>query len=99
MTELMTVAFDIETTGFETADELTVIGFDSVVASRVFLNTGGTTPPENLAERLNETFHSDYSHCLPPNATPGDGVRREETRAITIRRRSSSRSTTANRIS
>ncbi|MFB6090209.1 MAG: hypothetical protein ABEJ97_04045 [Halobellus sp.] len=21
-------------------------------------------------------FHSDYSHCLPPNVTPGDGVRR-----------------------
>ncbi len=23
-----------------------------------------------------EITHSDYSHCLPPNATPGDGARR-----------------------
>ncbi|MFA1612556.1 ribonuclease H-like domain-containing protein [Halobellus rubicundus] len=64
MTELMTIAFDIETTGFETEDELTVIGFDSAVASRVFLNTGGTTPPESLAERLNETFQAPVQLSL-----------------------------------
>jgi uncharacterized protein YprB with RNaseH-like and TPR domain len=53
MSDLTTVAFDIETTGFETSDQLTVIGFDSPVASRVFLNTDGETPPDNLEERLN----------------------------------------------
>ena len=58
MTELTTIAFDIETTGFETEDELTVIGFDSVVSSRVFLNTGGTTPPTALASRINDTLQT-----------------------------------------
>ncbi|MEF8827595.1 MAG: ribonuclease H-like domain-containing protein [Haloarcula sp.] len=53
MTELATVAFDIETTGFETADQLTVIGFDSTVASRVFLNTDGTPTPATLEAHLN----------------------------------------------
>jgi uncharacterized protein YprB with RNaseH-like and TPR domain len=53
MSDLTTVAFDIETTGFEPSDQLTVIGFDSPVASRVFLNTAGKTPPDNLEERLN----------------------------------------------
>lgn len=54
MTELTTIAFDIETTGFETDDELTVVGFDSAVSSRVFLNTGETKPPEALSDRINE---------------------------------------------
>jgi uncharacterized protein YprB with RNaseH-like and TPR domain len=53
MSDLTTVAFEIETTGFEPSDQLTVIGFDSPVASRVFLNTAGKTPPDNLEERLN----------------------------------------------
>jgi uncharacterized protein YprB with RNaseH-like and TPR domain len=72
MTELTTIAFDIETTGFETDDELTVIGFDSAVSSRVFLNTGGTTPPPALTERLNDdlqtpvqlSFHDDEQGLL-----------------------------------
>lgn len=58
MTELTTIAFDIETTGFETDDELTVVGFDSAVSSRVFLNTGGTTPPPALADRVNDTLQT-----------------------------------------
>ena len=58
MTELTTIAFDIETTGFETEDELTVVGFDSAVSSRVFLNTGGTTPPSALADRVNGTLQT-----------------------------------------
>ncbi|MGB9954742.1 hypothetical protein ACOZ4F_20345 (plasmid) [Haloarcula marismortui] len=52
MTELTTIAFDIETTGFQADGELTVVGFDSAVSSRVFLHTG-TTPQAGLADRLN----------------------------------------------
>jgi len=58
MTELTTIAFDIETTGFETDDELTVIGFDSSVSSRVLLNIDGTAPPAALAARLNDTLET-----------------------------------------
>lgn len=35
-----------------------MIGFDSAVASRVFLNMGSTTPPEVLEERLNDTLEA-----------------------------------------
>ena len=38
MTESTTIAFDNETTGFQAGDELTVVGFDSAVSSRVFLH-------------------------------------------------------------
>ena len=77
MTELTTIAFDIETTGFETTDELTVVGFDSAVASRVFLNTGSMTPPKTLAEQLNDTlqtpvklsFHDSEQEILSELAT------------------------------
>ncbi|WP_089650019.1 ribonuclease H-like domain-containing protein [Halobacterium hubeiense] len=58
MTELTTIAFDIETTGFETDDELTVVGFDSAVSSRVFLNTDGTTPQAGLPNRLNDALQT-----------------------------------------
>jgi len=64
MTELTTIAFDIETTGFETEDELTAIGFDSAVSSRVFLNTGGTTPPIALADRVNDTLQTPIQLSL-----------------------------------
>lgn len=64
MTELTTIAFDIETTGFETEDELTVIGFDSAVSSRVFLNTDGTTPPAALADRLNDNLQAPVQLSL-----------------------------------
>ncbi|MFW5900471.1 MAG: ribonuclease H-like domain-containing protein [Halodesulfurarchaeum sp.] len=64
MTELMTIAFDIETTGFETEDVLTVIGFDSAVASRVFLNTDGATPSGALADRLNDILQTQVQLSL-----------------------------------
>jgi len=58
MTDLKTVAFDIETTGFETTDQLTVVGFDAAISSRVFLNTGDRTSQSNLEQRLNETLQT-----------------------------------------
>jgi uncharacterized protein YprB with RNaseH-like and TPR domain len=58
MTEMTTIAFDIETTGFETDDQLTVVGFDSPVSSYVFLNTNGTTPPGEIADHLNDTLRT-----------------------------------------
>jgi len=64
MTELTTIAFDIETTGFETDDELTVIGFDSAVSSRVFLNIDGTAPPAALPARLNDTLKTPVQLSL-----------------------------------
>jgi len=63
MTELTTIAFDIETTGFQTSDELTVVGFDSAVSSRVFLHTG-TTPPTALPDRLNDTLQTPVQLSL-----------------------------------
>jgi len=41
MSTLATIAFDIETTGFSTTDQLTIVGFDAEIGSRVFLNTDG----------------------------------------------------------
>lgn len=54
MTDLNTVAFDIETTGFTTTDQLTVVGFDAEISSRVFLNVDGDTPPADLEAQLND---------------------------------------------
>ena len=54
MTQLKTVAFDIETTGFETTDQVTVIGFDADISSRVFLNLDDRENPSFLAERLDD---------------------------------------------
>ena len=67
MTELTTIAFDIETTGFQTDDELTVIGFDSAVSSRVFLNTDGTTPQAGLVDRLNDILETPVQLSLHGN--------------------------------
>ncbi|MCD2203685.1 MULTISPECIES: ribonuclease H-like domain-containing protein [Halobacteriales] len=64
MTELTTIAFDIETTGFETDDELTVVGFDSTVSSRVFLNIDGTTPQAGFTDRLNDTLQTPIQLSL-----------------------------------
>jgi len=58
MTDLKTVAFDIETTGFATTDQLTVVGFDAAISSRVFLNTGEWTSPPKLEQRLNEELET-----------------------------------------
>lgn len=54
MTDLTTVAFDIETTGFATDDRLTVVGFDSDIGSRLFLNTGGRRVNSPLEPLLND---------------------------------------------
>jgi len=54
MTQLKTVAFDIETTGFETTDQVTVIGFDADISSRVFLNLDDRENPSFLAKRLDD---------------------------------------------
>lgn len=51
---MQTVAFDLETTGFDPDDLITVIGFDMPMGSRVFLNTGGRLVGEGLDQRLNE---------------------------------------------
>lgn len=56
MTSLETVAFDIETTGFEIDDQLTVVGFDLDLGSRVFLNLCGRGEPTELEYRLNDTL-------------------------------------------
>lgn len=58
MSGLDTVAFDIETTGFTTADRVTVVGFDADVGSRAFLNTAGDAPPRDLEDRIDD----DASH-------------------------------------
>ena len=59
MTQLQTVAFDIETTGFQTTDRVTVIGFDADISSRVFLNVGDRVKPSSLNERLDEEMNPD----------------------------------------
>lgn len=46
------VAIDIETTGFDVDDELTVVGFALPVGVRVFVQTGGRTA-DNVAASVN----------------------------------------------
>ena len=58
MTQLKTVAFDIETTGFQTTDQVTVIGFDADISSRVFLNVDNRGTPSSLQERLDDELNS-----------------------------------------
>jgi len=58
MTALSTVAFDIETTGFTTTDQLTVVGSDADISSRVFLNVDERSPPDTLEARLNAQLQS-----------------------------------------
>ena len=43
MTTFEMIAFDIETTGFEVSDVITVIGFDFPLGAKVFVNTDGET--------------------------------------------------------
>jgi uncharacterized protein YprB with RNaseH-like and TPR domain len=40
------VAFDIETTGFDVEDEVTVVGFGLSMGVRVFVQTAGRPPGE-----------------------------------------------------
>ena len=61
MTGLDTVEFDIETTGFAVDDQLTVVGFDADIGSRIFLNTDGQAPPSNLEARVNDELASSVS--------------------------------------
>ena len=61
MTELDTVAFDIETTGFDVDDQLTVVGFDTDIGSRIFLNIDERAPPSNLEARVNEELATSVS--------------------------------------
>ncbi len=61
MTELDTIVFDIETTGFHMDDQLTVVRFDADIGSRIFLNTDGRAPPPNLEARVNEELATAVS--------------------------------------
>jgi len=63
MTELTTIAFNIETMGFQAGNKRTVVGFDSAVSSRVFLHTG-TTPQTGLADRLNDVLQTPVQLSL-----------------------------------
>lgn len=47
------VAVDIETTGFEVSDEVTVLGFEFEVGSRLFLQT-------DVVRRIDLTRRGDY---------------------------------------
>jgi hypothetical protein len=64
MTGLDTVAFDIETTDFAVDDQLTVVGFDADIGSRIFLNTDGRIPPSNLEARVTEKLAASVSISL-----------------------------------
>ena len=72
MSTLATIAFDIETTGFSTTDQLTVVGFDAEIGSRVFLNTDGSVCSQDIEQRVNEqlvtpvtlSVHDDESMLL-----------------------------------
>jgi uncharacterized protein YprB with RNaseH-like and TPR domain len=61
MTALGTIAFDIETTGFAVDDQLTVVGFDADIGSRIFLNTGGRSCPGDFEAQVNEALNSTVS--------------------------------------
>jgi hypothetical protein len=67
MTELDTVAFDIETIDFEIDDQLTVIGFDTNGGSRVFVIGNGRAPSSNLEAQVDEELATSA-------ATPGSGA-------------------------
>lgn len=59
-TRLTQVAFDIETTGFETGARVTVVGFALPLGDRVFLNTGGRpVDAERLESRLSGAFDAE----------------------------------------
>lgn len=56
MSQLLTAAIDIETTGIEPDDRLTVIGVDVQIGSRLFLNTGGRNYDDGCTERIDADF-------------------------------------------
>lgn len=49
---MQTVTFDLETRGFHTDDPITVVGFGMPFGDRLFLNTGGRSPPSELESTL-----------------------------------------------
>ena len=53
---MKTAAIDIETTGTTPADQITVVGIDIPMGSRVFLNTNGRPYPETITENLDAHF-------------------------------------------
>lgn len=53
---MKTAALDIETTGIEPDDQITVIGVDLPMGSRLFLHTDGRTYPATATDRLREEF-------------------------------------------
>ena len=62
MSSFEMIAFDIETTGFEVGDRLTVVGFDFPMGSKVFVNTAGERVTD-LEERVREAtgYHVSVS--------------------------------------
>ena len=70
-------AFDIETTGFDISDEVTVVGFAMPMGVRVFVQTAGRTAGDveasvkaRLSERLvNDSTHTDEAALLSAVAT------------------------------
>ena len=54
MSTLATIAFDIETTGFSTTGQLTVVGLDAEIGSRVFLNTDGDACAAEIEQQVND---------------------------------------------
>nr|WP_321163720.1 hypothetical protein [Halorubrum kocurii] len=71
------VAFDIETTGFDVDDEVTVVGFAMPMGVRVFVQTAGRTAGDveaSVKARLSETLvnvstHTDEATLLAAVAT------------------------------
>ena len=59
MSALSPVAFDIETTGFETTAETTVIGLVFPMGVRVFLNTDGRTVDTDQLTQQQESLFSE----------------------------------------
>ena len=55
---MKTAAIDIETTGTAPEDQITVMGVDIPMGSRVFLNTGERTYPEAITDRVDQDFDS-----------------------------------------
>ena len=61
MTELGTVAFDIETTGFAVGGQLTVVGFDADISSRIFLSTDGRSCSADFEAQVDEELNHSVS--------------------------------------
>lgn len=63
-TRLQQVPFDIETAGFETSAQVTVVGFALPLGCRVFLNTDGRPADgDALAAELSDTFETEIQVC------------------------------------